>query len=59
MRLNVPIPKGWDETFAELTLEDIVEAIAKAQVSKAKAFRREFTILTPGRMVTITVESRP
>lgn len=59
MRLNIPIPAGWDETFTELTFEDLAELIAQAQKSRAKNFGRQYTIETPRRVVTITIESRP
>lgn len=59
MRLNISIPQGWDETFAELTFEDIADLIAAAQKSRAKQFGRQYTIESLRRVVTITIESRP
>lgn len=57
--LDVPIPKGWDATFAELTFEELSRLIGEADRSRVSTFRQQVTIETPRRWVTITIESEP
>lgn len=50
----------WDETFLELTLEDIKENIEAAAKCRAKRPKEWVTQLwAPGRRVTIVVRTEP
>lgn len=59
VRIRLTPPPGWDETFFELTLEDLVDAITEAQKSRRKHTEKVYTIETPRRRITVTIASEP
>jgi hypothetical protein len=53
---NVTLPLGWDETFMELTLDDVRDSICRAARSRRKRFEEQTILLNDrGERITITV----